>query len=115
MGSDSGAGISESNKALKLNTQPDLANQITEVANFALNDDDEERQQSAFKAFQSEPPPAPKLHSQGVIAMDITEQFINAAQGRIVGWVSPAGLISRVNCIRARPGTIDQRSIFHSV
>ncbi|PQE24216.1 Amino-acid N-acetyltransferase subunit Mak10 protein [Rutstroemia sp. NJR-2017a BVV2] len=31
-------------------------------------------------AFDSEPPPAPKLHSKGVIATDITDVFTKAAQ-----------------------------------
>ncbi|KAH8593661.1 amino-acid N-acetyltransferase-like protein subunit Mak10 [Bisporella sp. PMI_857] len=34
----------------------------------------------ASVAYGSEPPPTPKLHSQGVVAMDITEQFTHAAQ-----------------------------------
>jgi ribosomal protein L11 len=33
-----------------------------------------------FAAYDPEPPPAPKLKSKGVIAMDITEQFVDAAQ-----------------------------------
>ncbi len=35
---------------------------------------------SAFGAYDPEPPPPPKLKSRGVIAMDITEQFAQAAQ-----------------------------------
>ncbi|KAG9241360.1 amino-acid N-acetyltransferas-like protein subunit Mak10 [Calycina marina] len=51
------------------------------LANFSLNDNhDDASQQSQFRSFDPEPPPAPILHSQGVIAMDITKQFINAAQ-----------------------------------
>jgi hypothetical protein len=33
-----------------------------------------------FAAFDPGPPPAPNLTSQGVIATDITSQFVNAAQ-----------------------------------
>ncbi|KAM3084260.1 N-alpha-acetyltransferase, non-catalitic subunit [Clarireedia jacksonii] len=36
-------------------------------------------------AFDSEPPPAPKLHSKGVIATDITDVFTKAAQQLDVG------------------------------
>ncbi len=35
---------------------------------------------SAFAAYDSKPPPPPNLKSNGVIAMDITEQFVHAAQ-----------------------------------
>lgn len=48
------------------------------TANLIINDDDRPRDQ--FAAYDSEPPPAPKLKSKGVIAMDITEQFTHAAQ-----------------------------------
>lgn len=30
--------------------------------------------------YDSAPPPAPKLHSKGVMAMDITQQFTAAAE-----------------------------------
>ncbi|KAH8786656.1 amino-acid N-acetyltransferase-like protein subunit Mak10 [Hyaloscypha finlandica] len=49
-----------------------------DVANLVL--DDGPRNPAAFAAYDSEPPPPPKLKSRGVIAMDITEQFTNAAQ-----------------------------------
>ncbi|PMD26532.1 amino-acid N-acetyltransferas-like protein subunit Mak10 [Hyaloscypha hepaticicola] len=49
-----------------------------DVANLVL--DDGPRNPNAFAAYDSEPPPPPKLKSRGVIAMDITEQFTNAAQ-----------------------------------
>jgi len=51
---------------------------LTDVANLVL--DDGPRNPAAFAAYDSEPPPPPKLKSRGVIAMDITEQFTNAAQ-----------------------------------
>ena len=49
-----------------------------DVANLVL--DDGPRNPNAFAAYDSEPPPPPQLKSRGVIAMDITEQFTNAAQ-----------------------------------
>jgi hypothetical protein len=51
---------------------------LIDVANLALEDGP--RMPAAFAAYDSEPPPPPKLKSRGVIAMDITEQFTNAAQ-----------------------------------
>jgi hypothetical protein len=49
-----------------------------DVANLVL--DDGRRNPNAFAAYDFEPPPPPKLKSRGVIALDITEQFTNAAQ-----------------------------------
>jgi hypothetical protein len=49
-----------------------------DVANLVLYDGP--RNPNAFAAYDSEPPPPPQLKSRGVIAMDITEQFTNAAQ-----------------------------------
>jgi hypothetical protein len=51
---------------------------IPEVADLDINEDPSNL--SAVAGFGEKPPPAPKLHSQGVIAMDITEQFTDAAQ-----------------------------------
>ncbi|PSS22902.1 hypothetical protein M430DRAFT_33575 [Amorphotheca resinae ATCC 22711] len=50
-----------------------------------LGIDDGPNKPSAFGAYEQEPPSAPKLQSKGVIAMDITEQFTNAAQKLDVG------------------------------
>jgi hypothetical protein len=52
---------------------------LIDVANLVLEDGP--RMPAAFAGYDSEPPPPPpKLKSRGVIAMDITEQFTNAAQ-----------------------------------
>jgi len=51
---------------------------LKEAANLDISD--APSNPAAFAAWQDEPPPAPKLHSKGVIAMDITEQFVDAAQ-----------------------------------
>ncbi|KAG9231003.1 amino-acid N-acetyltransferas-like protein subunit Mak10 [Amylocarpus encephaloides] len=40
---------------------------------------------TTFATWNSEPPPAPRLKSNGVVATDITEQFINATQQFEVG------------------------------
>ena len=48
------------------------------VANLSINDDADPR--NPFAAYDSEPPPAPKLKSKGVVALDITDQFTHAAQ-----------------------------------
>jgi len=40
-----------------------------------------------FAAFDPGPPPAPNLTSQGVIATDITSQFVNAAQPTVLNHV----------------------------
>lgn len=37
---------------------------------------------AAFAAWNGEPPPVPKLKSNGIVAMEITEQFSHAAQRR---------------------------------
>jgi len=50
-----------------------------EAANLAINDQTD-RRDNPFAAFDPEPPPAPKLKSKGVVAMDITNEFTNAAQ-----------------------------------
>ena len=50
----------------------------TELANLDL--EDEPRPLGAFQAFDSEPPRAPELESNHFVAMNITEQFINAAE-----------------------------------
>ncbi|KAG4435336.1 hypothetical protein IFR05_009190 [Cadophora sp. M221] len=55
-----------------------------EAANLALNEH-ENRPVDPFAAYDPEPPPAPKLKSKGVIAMDITEQFTLAAQQLDIG------------------------------
>ena len=39
-----------------------------------------------FAAYDPEPPPAPKLKSKGVVAMDITEQFVDAARSMTFTW-----------------------------
>lgn len=49
-----------------------------EVADLDINDGPSNP--AAFAGFEEAPPPAPKLHSKGVIAMDVTEQFADAAQ-----------------------------------
>lgn len=50
----------------------------SEVADFDINEGPSNP--SAFAGFEEKPPPAPKLHSEGVVAMDNTQQFIDAAQ-----------------------------------
>jgi hypothetical protein len=55
---------------------------MTEIAE--LNLDNGPGIPEAFSAWDSKPPPAPKLHSNGIIAMDITEQFKNAAESKDV-------------------------------
>ncbi|KAE8441549.1 hypothetical protein EG329_004857 [Mollisiaceae sp. DMI_Dod_QoI] len=47
-----------------------------EIANLDINNG----ARDPFAMYDTAPPPAPKLKSKGVIAMDITEQFANAAQ-----------------------------------
>lgn len=51
---------------------------MTEASDLSI--DDGPSHSGPFTAFDSEPPPAPKLHSIGVIATDITAQFTHAAQ-----------------------------------
>ncbi len=55
-----------------------LAYTFEETADLTIDDND--RSGDPFAGYDSEPPPAPKLKSKGVIAMDITEQFAHAAQ-----------------------------------
>ncbi len=49
---------------------------FAEIANLDINNG----ARDPFAMYDTAPPPAPKLKSKGVIAMDITEQFANAAQ-----------------------------------
>jgi hypothetical protein len=49
-----------------------------EVADLDINDGPSNP--AAFAGFEEAPPPAPKLHNKGVVAMDITEQFTDAAR-----------------------------------
>ncbi|CZR53954.1 probable MAK10 Glucose-repressible protein [Phialocephala subalpina] len=52
-----------------------------DIANLDINDG----ARDPFAMWDTAPPPAPKLKSKGVIAMDITEQFGNAARQLDVG------------------------------
>jgi len=54
--------------------------QFAEVADLAV--DNVARSPAPFAGYESIPPPAPKLQSRGIIAMDITQQFTHAAQGQ---------------------------------
>ncbi|KAG0648103.1 mak10 [Hyphodiscus hymeniophilus] len=54
-----------------------------EVADLDINEGPSKL--SAFAGFEEKPPPAPKLQNQGTIAMDISEQFTDAAQKLDVG------------------------------
>lgn len=71
---------SESLKVLPFDTLPfnttDPA--LTEIASLGINDDPP--RQAPFAGHEAEPPPAPKLHSRGVVAMEITAQFKQAAE-----------------------------------
>lgn len=49
-----------------------------------MNDDQINLAPPGFAAYNSEPPPAPKLKSAGIVSLDITEQFINAAKRRLM-------------------------------
>ncbi|PBP23912.1 Mak10 subunit [Diplocarpon rosae] len=54
-----------------------------ETADLAINDDN--RPQDSVAAWSTEPPPAPQLKSNGVVATDITELFTHAAQQLEIG------------------------------
>lgn len=49
---------------------------FSDIANLDINDG----ARDPFAMWDTAPPPAPKLKNKGVIAMDITEQFGNAAR-----------------------------------
>ncbi|KAF4625734.1 hypothetical protein G7Y89_g12427 [Cudoniella acicularis] len=51
-----------------------------QVADLDIEDGPRNPSAAVFAAYNSEPPPAPQLKSSGIIAMDVTEQFVNAAQ-----------------------------------
>jgi hypothetical protein len=53
-------------------------NDLIEVA--GLDIDDGSGRPTPFAAYESESPPPPKLESKGIITIDITAQFTNAAQ-----------------------------------
>jgi hypothetical protein len=46
-----------------------------------LDIDDASPKPQPFLAYELEPPSPPKLQSKGIISMDITETFTNAARG----------------------------------
>jgi hypothetical protein len=50
---------------------------LTEIASLGLEN---APGNPGFAGVDSEPPPAPELHSKSFITMDITEQFNNVAQ-----------------------------------
>lgn len=66
----------------------------------------------AYAAFDSVPPPAPELHSEGVIAMDITEQFVDAALSRSS---FRSHVLSRADFSRARCWTAYQRALLYTI
>lgn len=82
------------------------------VANLDINDGSRD----PFSAYNPEPPPAPKLTSQGVIAIDITEQFIHAAQRPFASPGASKVFHDHVltDC-RARAWATDQGPLFHVV
>lgn len=53
--------------------------------------------QNPFSAYDEEPPPAPKLQSKGIIAMDITQQFISAAKR--MHFSSSSHVVSRADAV----------------
>jgi hypothetical protein len=63
---------------IKANVHSKNANIVADIAGLNINDGPDKT--SPFAAYDSEPPPAPKLQSDGVISTDITEEFTNAAQ-----------------------------------
>ncbi|TVY62254.1 N-alpha-acetyltransferase 35 NatC auxiliary subunit [Lachnellula suecica] len=50
-----------------------------EIEDLDFDDGQINATSAAFAAYNGEPPPAPKLKSAGVVSMDITEHFLNAA------------------------------------
>ncbi|TVY38701.1 N-alpha-acetyltransferase, NatC auxiliary subunit [Lachnellula subtilissima] len=62
-----------------------VAGVTSKIADFDLTDDQINLQPPGFAAYNSEPPPAPKLKSAGIVSLEITEQFINAAKQLALG------------------------------
>lgn len=60
-----------------LNTPKLKLTTTIDIANFDINDGTRD----LYDMFDLAPPPAPKLKTPGVIAMDITSKFAQAAQG----------------------------------
>ena len=52
------------------------ADTLQDIANLNIDDGPGD----PFAAYDQEPPPAPKLKSKGVVAMDITDEFTKAAK-----------------------------------
>ena len=80
---------------------------FADVADLEI--DDGPRNPFAFAGYESDIPPAPTLRSRGVIAMDITEQFTNAAASTsCLGCVvrSRADILTRAGCRSARQGPV---------
>jgi hypothetical protein len=83
------------------------ADSIAEVADLDI--DDGPRNPLAFAGYESEPPPAPKLKGRGVVAMDITEQFADAAASASFFntiFRSRADRCSRARCWSAHQGPV---------
>jgi hypothetical protein len=51
-------------------------------------DDGHSRPPGPISAYGEDPPPAPQIHSKGVVATDITAQFIQSAERRLFLLVS---------------------------
>ena len=83
----------------------------TDIENLDIYDGVREAP-GAFAAFDPGPPPAPKLKSKGVIAMDITEQFAYAAQRESIPG-SP--LVTCSHLSRAGAWAAHQGSLFYTV
>lgn len=67
--------ISQGKKSLKHMARPKLTH-FPDIANLDINDG----ARDPFAMWDTAPPPAPKLKSKGIIAMDITKQFGHAAR-----------------------------------
>lgn len=75
MGSNGFDAISQGKIFSKDMARPKLTH-FSDIANLDINDG----ARDPFAMWDTVPPPAPKLKSKGVIAMNITEQFANAAR-----------------------------------
>jgi hypothetical protein len=51
---------------------------ITGTSGLDINDDS--KKAGSFMSYDDKPPPAPKIHSRGVIATDITQRFVKATE-----------------------------------
>lgn len=80
MESNGVSGVAQRKSCDSVDSDVSSADNLSEVAGLDIQDGPPKP--GPFAAYEMEPPPPPKLSNRGIVTMDITEQFTNAAQSR---------------------------------